>query len=54
MNDVCNIDDVQIHEDKTPRITFKVGVIEDFKQTRGSNRRVYPKWENIVFDTACK
>ena len=41
MNDVCNIGDVvQIHKDKTPRITFKVGVIEDFKQSRDSKRRV--------------
>ena len=41
LNDKCNIGDVvQIHEDKTPRINFKVGVIERFKISSDGKRRV--------------
>ena len=41
MNSVCKIGDVvQIHEDKTQRICFKAGVIEDFESSKDGKRRV--------------
>ena len=37
----CNISNVVlIHEDKVPRATFKVGIVEDFKNSRDGQRRV--------------
>ena len=41
LNDACNIGDiVQIHEDKVPRINFKVGIIDGFKISADGERRV--------------
>ena len=41
INNVCEKDDVVlIHEDKVPRATFKVGIVESFKPSRDNQKRV--------------
>ena len=38
---MCEKDDVVlIHEDKVPRATFKVGIVESFKPSRDNQKRV--------------